>query len=221
MNKFLSSFWGGGLLLLCACDQPVPAAPATAPEATVHILCFGDSLTAGKDLSDPDTQSYPAVLERRLKAQGLPVRVTNAGQSGDTTFDALARLDFALADRPDVVIVCLGSNDRFQSKKLSDTQTNLEEIIGRAQAKGATVLLTPLKIYINLGFGAAARYEAMFKNVAKKKKAVLTPFPLAGVVTKPSMNLSDGIHPNPAGYEKFVDNIYDDVENAVRKKLKK
>ena len=127
MNKILAA----GLLFLAACGRNAPPPPPASPPPALHILCFGDSLTAGKDLPNPEQQSYPALLEKRLKEAGYSVRVTNAGQSGDTTFEALARLDFSLEDRPDIVVVCLGSNDVFQGKNLADTEKNLREICGK------------------------------------------------------------------------------------------
>lgn len=211
MNK------GIGLLLVffMGCDRATPP-PRPASATDHHVLCFGDSLTAGKDLTDPDRTSYPAVLERRLREKGFRVRVTNAGQSGDTSFDARARLDFSLADRPDLVIVCLGSNDMFQGKRLEDLEANLTDIVRRCRAAGARVVLCRMRIFVNFGFGWTARYERIFPRVAKSAGAVLAPFPLDGVAAKPLMNLSDGIHPNPAGYEIFVDNIYDVVEKELK-----
>lgn len=202
-------------LALFGCDAATPPAPAPLP-AQHHILCFGDSLTAGKDLPDPDRTSYPAVLEQRLKERGFRARVTNAGQSGDTSFDARARLDFSLADRPDLVIVCLGSNDMFQGKRLEDLEANLTDIVRRCRATGARVILCRMRIFVNFGFGWAARYERIFPRVADAAGATLAPFPLEGVAAKPSMNLSDGIHPNPAGYGVFVDNIIDTVEKELK-----
>lgn len=202
-------------LVLGGCDRP-STPPAALPPAQLHVLCFGDSLTAGKDLSDPDRTSYPAVLERRLKEKGFRVRVTNAGQSGDTSFDARARLDYSLGDRPDLVIVCLGSNDMFQGKRLEDLESNLTDIVRRCRAAGARVVLCRMRIFVNFGFGWAARYERIFPRVADATGATLAPFPLDGVAAKPSMNLSDGIHPNPAGYSVFVDNIFAAVEKELK-----
>jgi acyl-CoA thioesterase-1 len=202
------------LAVLFACGAPTP--PPAARPADLHVLCFGDSLTAGKDLTDPDRHSYPAALERRLKEKGHNVRVTNAGQSGDTSFDARARLDFSLADRPDLVILCLGSNDMFQGKRLEDLEANLTDIARRCRAAGARVVLCRMRIFVNFGFGWAARYERIFPRVAAASGAALAPFPLEGVAAQPSLNLADGIHPNPAGYEKFVDNIFDVVEKELK-----
>ncbi|MBK8575792.1 MAG: hypothetical protein IPN90_08975 [Elusimicrobia bacterium] len=116
-------------LMACGKSEPPVAVPVLPSQAVYRILAFGDSLTAGKDLEDPDIQAYPAILERLLKEAGYPVTVTNGGHSGDTTFDALARLDYSLAENPQVVLVGLGSNDTFQGKRLEDIEKNQKDKI--------------------------------------------------------------------------------------------
>jgi acyl-CoA thioesterase-1 len=211
MSKALGA---ASLFFLFACRPPAPP-PAPRP-AALHVLCFGDSLTAGKDLVDPERQSYPAVLERRLKEKGHSVRVTNAGQSGDTSFDARARLDL----QPRGPAGCGGDLPGLQrhvpGKRLEDLEANLTDIARRCRAAGARVVICPMRIFVNFGFGWAARYERMFPRVARAAGAALAPFPLEGVAGQPSMNLPDGIHPNPAGYERFVDNIFETVEEEIK-----
>src|SRR3546814_4867110 len=75
--------------------------PAAA--ASVRLMAFGDSLTHGYGL--PPGETFPEQLEAALRADGLDVVVLNAGNSGDTTAGGLARLDWALADDPDAVIL--------------------------------------------------------------------------------------------------------------------
>src|SRR3954454_1848972 len=72
------------------------------------ILDFGDSLTAGLGL--PASQAFPTRLEAWLHQRGIEARVINAGISGDTTSGGLARLDWALTEKPDLVILALGAN---------------------------------------------------------------------------------------------------------------
>ena len=79
----------------------------------VRLLAIGDSLTAGLGL--PLDQSFPAQLETKLKERGFAVEVTNAGVSGDTTAGVLARLDWALAEKPDAVIIAIGANDALRA----------------------------------------------------------------------------------------------------------
>ncbi len=208
--------------LLMACgnkeDNPKRANAATSPSSApaVRVLAFGDSLTAGKDLPDPDQEAYPAVLERLLKGRGVSVDVMNAGRSGDTTFDALSRLDYSLADNPDLVLVALGSNDTFQGKRLSDIEKNLETIVARVRAKGARVILCGMRTFPNLGPEYAGGYEAVFRRVAEKHRVPLVPFLLEGVAGDPSLNLADGIHPNARGHERMAQNLLPAVLKALK-----
>ncbi|MDK2970693.1 MAG: acyl-CoA thioesterase [Candidatus Sumerlaeota bacterium] len=163
------------------------------------IVALGDSLTFGYGLA-PE-QSYPAQLAARL---GRPV--INAGINGNTTEDALRRLDQdVLARDPAVVLVCLGGNDMRQKWDLERTMANLREITERLQASGALVVLIGIEgdglIYSN---DQGEAYEAL----AREKGAVYVPNMLKGVLGHPSL-MHDPLHPNAAGYEKFVDRLTD------------
>jgi acyl-CoA thioesterase-1 len=218
MNKLWSLVGCAFFLGACGKSEPPPKnIPTASDPAGIKIVAFGDSLTAGKDLEDPDREAYPAVLERLLRAGGHSVSVSNAGHSGDTTFDALARLDFSLAEKPQIVIVGLGSNDTFQGKRLADMEKNLNEMVARCQAAGAVVVLCGMKTFPNLGLFYASDYAKMFPRVAQKGKAILVPFLLEGVVGDPAMNLSDMIHPNPRGHDQVARNVLPYVEQALKK----
>jgi acyl-CoA thioesterase-1 len=222
MNRGLRPLFAGalGIGLFTACGEKTPAPPPAAAPASppaIRILAFGDSLTAGKDLEDPDREAYPAVLERLLRAKGHDVAVTNAGVSGDTTANALARLDFSLREKPRLVIVALGSNDTFQGKPLADIETNLGEIVRRSRASGAVVLLCALRTFPNLGLYYAADYTKMFERVAKRDGALLAPFLLEGVAGVAALNLPDMIHPNARGQERVAANLLPHVEKALQK----
>lgn len=204
------------LVSACGRNTDVMPRPNAEPENPITIVAFGDSLTAGKDLLDPDHDAYPAVLEARLKKNGFPVRVVNSGSSGNTTFDALDRLDFSIDTGVDIVLLCFGANDSFQGKKLRDIETNLREIIRRCRGKGAAVLLFEMKTLPNLGPYYGTDFEKMYHRLADEEEATLVPFLLEGVAGNPSLNLDDMIHPNAAGYQKVVDTIYPAVEEAVK-----
>jgi acyl-CoA thioesterase-1 len=198
-------------LVLAACG---PAAP---PQRPFRVVAFGDSLTEGHNLPDPAIQAYPAVLEKKLRTAGWQVTVMNAGRSGDTTADALARLDAALVPPPSVVIVALGSNDLFQRRGLKEIEGNLALILDRVKAAGAVPVLCAMKTSPLMGFGASRGYARIFPRVAKARKALLTPHFLEDVLGHPSMNLSDGIHPNPAGYEKVMATVLPTVVKALKR----
>jgi acyl-CoA thioesterase I len=194
------------------------ALPAAAGMDPVTILAFGDSLTAGKDLADPDRAAYPAVLESLLAEKGHRARVINGGHSGDTTFDALARLDFSLQDKPDVVLIALGHNDTFQGKALKDIERNLNAIVERVKATGAVPLLCAMKTFPNFGPHYALGFQRIYKRVAAEQKVPLAPFFLEGVAGAPSMNLSDGVHPNALGHRRMAENLLPAVEKVLRGK---
>ena len=210
-----------GLLSAFACGKSTPSSTVAvppSPPAAIRILAFGDSLTAGKDLEDPNRESYPAVLERLLKEAGQSVSVTNGGHSGDTTFDALARLDFSLEEKPHVVIVGLGSNDTFQGKRVGDMERNLDEIVRRCQDRGAVVVLCGMKTFPNLGLYYASDYAKMFKRVANRWGAFYVPFMLEGVAGIPALNLPDMIHPNSQGYDRVARTLLPVVQQALKKR---
>src|SRR5258705_6535530 len=103
------------------------------------IVAFGDSLTAGLGVTPDD--SYPAQLQGKLRAEGYAYRVVNAGASGDTTAGGLRRVDWALRNKPDIVIVALGANDALRGQDLASVRSNLDAIVARFQKAGARVLL--------------------------------------------------------------------------------
>ena len=153
-----------------------PAAPARAE--TVRILALGDSLTAGYGLDLADT--FPVRLEGALRADGLDVAVINAGVSGDTTAGGLARLGWALADRPHMAIVALGGNDALRGLDPDATRTNLDAIVTRIETAGVRVLLAGMKAPPNLGAEYGRAFNAVFTGVAERHGVALYPFLLEG-----------------------------------------
>lgn len=186
--------------------------PASAQMPT--ILAFGDSLTAGYGLSNAD--SFPEQLSAALKAAGRESRVINAGVSGDTTAGGASRIDWALADEPDLVIVELGANDGLRGFDPAQTRQNLDLILDRALASGARVLFTGMLAPRNLGKEYVAEFDGLFPDLAKKHKdVVFYPFFLDGVAAEPSLNQGDGIHPNAAGVAVIVERILPYVLEAL------
>lgn len=190
-----------------------PAAPAQSSEPLVVFL--GDSLTAGLGLAEDE--AYPALLERRLDGGGSPVRVINAGVSGDTTAGGLARLDWLLSQKPAVLVVGLGANDGLRGLPLEQTEKNLREIVRRGKAAGARVLLLGMKIPPNYGPDYTRGFEAMYPQIAEDLDVPLVPFLLEGVGGVAEMNQVDGIHPTAEGQEVLADNVEPYLEKEVEK----
>jgi acyl-CoA thioesterase-1 len=179
----------------------VPLANARAPE----IVAFGDSLTAGLGL--PPDASFPARLEARLRADGIEARVVNAGVSGDTTAAGLARLDWALADKPEVVILELGANDALRGIDPATVRGNLDKIIAKVQASGAKLLLTGMRAPPNWGEEYQHDFDRIYPELARAHNVPLYPFFLDGVAMQPELNQPDGLHPNERGVGAVVDQI--------------
>lgn len=204
----------GALLLLVnlLLVLPLPAAVA-ATAAPLRILALGDSLTAGYGL--PDDKSFPVQLEKALRARGHNVKVINAGVSGDTTAGGLARLDWALADKPDFAIVELGANDGLRGLEPEQTYANLEAIVGRLRQAGIPVLLAGMVAPPNLGRDYQEQFAAAYARVLQKHPVVFYPFFLDGVATQAGLNQQDGLHPTAQGVQVIIEHILPSVERLL------
>lgn len=187
------------LLLLLLLTSP----PAFAK--TPEILAFGDSLTAGYGL--PASEAFPAQLEAQLKKEGVDVKIVNAGVSGDTTTDGLARLDWALADKPDIVILALGANDALRGIDPGVVRANLDKMIDKVTASGAKILLLGMLAPTNWGARYEHDFDRIYPELAKAHGVPLYPFFLDGVAMDPKLNQPDGMHPNKRGVAVMVDRI--------------
>jgi acyl-CoA thioesterase-1 len=178
------------------------------------ILDFGDSLTAGLGLT-PE-QAFPARLETALRRQGVEARVVNGGVSGDTTAGGLARLDWALAEQPDLVILALGSNDALRGIDPASVRDNLDKMIQKIEASGARVLLLGMLAPPNWGEEYRSAFDRIFPELARSHAVPLYPFFLEGVAMNPELNQPDGLHPNERGVAVLVDRIAPVVAGLVR-----
>lgn len=181
--------------------------------APIKILALGDSLTAGYGLADAD--GFCPQLEKALRAAGHDVRVIDGSVSGDTTADGLARLDWTLADNPDVVIVELGANDALRGLDPAQAKANLEAILTKLQNQGRVVLLVGMEAPRNLGQDYDQAFDGMYPDLATRHHVALYPFFLDGVATDLTLNQADGIHPNPAGVAVIVKRMLPAVEKAL------
>ena len=188
---------------------------AQAGTQPIRILAFGASITAGYGLDAAD--SLPAQLEAALRAHGVDATVINGGVSGDTSAGGLARLDWSLADNPDLVILDLGGNDALRAIDPKNTEANLDAIVSRLKAEKRGVLIAGMLAPPNLGADYQAAFNAVFPAVATRYDVTLYPFLLDGVVADPALNQEDGIHPNAAGVKVIVGRMLPSVLQAIQR----
>jgi acyl-CoA thioesterase I len=199
------------LVALAAALFLATALPAAAK--TIGIVVLGDSLSAGLGLLPGE--AFPEQLEAALKAEGRDVTVANAGVSGDTAADGLARFDWSVPADADIVIVELGANDALRGIDPLLTKKALSEIVAKLKARGQAVLLAGMLAPRNLGDAYDKEFDAIYPELATEYGVALYPFFLAGVAADPALNQADGMHPTAEGVAKIVGGILPDVEKLV------
>lgn len=193
-------------------EEPIPAA-ATEERSAMVIAAVGDSLTAGQGVEE--SEAYPALVEKALRAGGHDVQVVNAGVSGETTSGTLSRLDWVLTLDPDIVILETGANDGLRGIDTALIRNNLRQIVELLQQKGVIVVLAGMKMVWNLGLDYTSEFNRIYPDLAAEKDLIYIPFFLEGVATRLEYNQDDGLHPNPAGYRIITETILPYIEEAV------
>ena len=190
------------------------AAPALAAAAApTKIVAFGDSLTAGYGLEP--SEAFPVRLAARLQKDGYAVTIENAGVSGDTTSGGLARLDWAIGGRPDLVLLELGANDALRGIDPKLTRANLDAMLVKLAREHIKVLLIGMKAPRNWGPDYDEAFDAIYPDLAEKYGVPLYPFFLDGVALDAKLNQGDGLHPNAAGVAVIVAKIAPVVERLI------
>jgi acyl-CoA thioesterase-1 len=186
--------------------------PANA-EVPVKIVALGDSLTAGYGL--PDKDSFVPRLQAALTAKGIAAVVANAGVSGDTAADGLARLSWSVPEGTDAVIVELGANDMLRGLNPAVTREKLDAILQRLVQRHIAILLCGMRSAPNLGPDYGHAFESIYPDLAAKYGALLYPFFLDGAAGNLSLTQSDGLHPNAGGVGVIVERILPKVEELI------
>ena len=197
-------------LLLAVCLFFSASATSAKAASAQLILVVGDSVAAGYGL--PPEQSFPAVLQTMLSQSGHAVEVINAGVSGDTTAEGLARLPKLFPPysqrRPDLLILQLGANDGIQGKDLTQVEANLEAMLALAHKHGAQLLLAGSHGGSRRSEEYREAFAGIYRRLAQKHGAVLYPVLGAGVFGNPEYIQQDGAHPNKAGARLIAKNLY-------------
>lgn len=187
--------------------------PFAAAAEPLRIVVLGDSLVAGQGLAR--NEGFVARLSAAIAARGHDAEFLDAGVSGDTASDGLARLDWAVGPDADAVIVELGANDALRGIDPAVTRAALTEILTRLKARKIAVLLSGMLAPPNYGTEYAARFNAIYPELSKSFGVPLYPFFLEGVAAEAKLNQADGIHPTADGVDVIVKNILPMVEALV------
>jgi acyl-CoA thioesterase I len=192
----------------------LPATSSGTEYSVKKLMIFGDSLTAGYGLEK--VNSFSEKLSRALKSRGLDVKIILSSVSGDTTSGGRARIDWALAEKPDAVLVELGANDGLRGINPEVSKNNLDYIIKKLQENQVRTLLAGMLAPPNLGREYSDEFNNIYSSLAKKYNILFYPFFLEGVVANPQLNQTDGIHPNSIGVDEIVKRMLPLIMKLVR-----
>ena len=185
-----------------------------AVQAQRTVVFLGDSLTAGYGLAPQE--SFPSLVQARIRAAGLNWKVVNAGVSGDTSAGARARLDFIFSQKPRLIFLCIGANDGMSGLPVTELEGNLRAILDRARSARVRVILAGIKLPENYGDDYREAFRSVFPRLAKEYRLPFLPFLLEGVAMSPGLNQEDGIHPNAAGARQVAANVWKLLEPELR-----
>lgn len=199
-------------------DGP-PKVPADPKTAQGTIVAMGDSLTEGLGVSESD--SYPAVLQRMLKARGYQWRVVNAGISGETSSGARSRLDWVMKLKPDIVILETGANDALRGVPPPAIFDNINAIVSELKSRNVGVVLAGMQIHPNFGPEYSRNFAEIYARIARIHDVIRIPFFLEDVAGRPELNRPDGLHPNADGYRRVTETVLPYVLEAIEQHRRK
>jgi acyl-CoA thioesterase-1 len=198
------------IMALMTSETAFAQTPAPMPAKPIKMVVLGDSLSAGFGL--PAAAAFPARLKKSLESKGIKVDMINAGVSGDTTSGGRDRLDWSVPEGTQAVVLELGANDALRGTDPAVTRAALTDILTRLKERKIAVLLCGMVAPPNYGSDYAARFNAIYPELAKSFGVPLYPFFLEGVAADPKLNQPDGLHPTAEGVEMIVKNILPSVE---------
>lgn len=191
------------------------ATPALSAART--ILVFGDSLSAGYGLAQ--NQSWPHLLEKRLRDDGFDYKVANASISGETTTGGVGRIEGALkTHHPDVVVIELGANDGLRGQSIEVMKRNLAEMIEASRRVKADVLLVGMRLPPNYGTAYTEKFQQVYSELARKKKTSLVPFLFEGFAEDARYFQADRVHPTSEAQSTMLETIWKGLKPLLRRK---
>jgi len=243
MNKNLPTLKFSSIFSLIALALFCIFSPIAAMAQQLRIACIGNSITAGARLTQPQTQSYPAVLSAMLKHdEYLNYEVKNFGIGGATMLrygqPNLWRLIDSLQNfKPDIVIIKAGTNETvskllFNWEHINEFEKDYSDyvsLIRKINPACRIIVCSPLDMVIKTDGLSAARKEDLTgrrpriwelrKRIIRIAKSEQLSFldltkPFQGKANL--MTKSDGVHPNADGYQYLASLVYN---HLVKRKI--
>ena len=215
--------WVLWLLCIAGCERDVRADAKTLPRQRREdtavtretqrdagslaplVVFLGDSITAGLQL--PAQQAFPAVLASLLAAGGTPIRLANAGVSGDTAAGGLRRVDWVMKQKPALVVVELGANDGMRGLPVATLEQNLRAIVLRIRELGARPVLLGMVLPPSYGSAYTHDFSDVYARVARELDVPFVPYFMEGVAGVAELNFPDGIHPTALGHQRIASKL--------------
>jgi acyl-CoA thioesterase I len=194
------------VLTLVLASALVASAGVPRQSSRARIVVLGDSLASGRGIGADN--AFPAVLEKKVKDEGLEFEIVNAGISGDTSSGALRRFERLLDDDVRVLVLELGANDGLRGVPVAQVKANLGRMIEAAQARRIAVLLCGMEALPIHGWDYSVAFHNVYGELAKKYDVPLVPFILMNVIGNRDLMQPDHAHPNAAGARAIADNIW-------------
>jgi len=172
----------------------------------IKIMLYGDSLMVGYGLSQNENLS--SSLSSIFNLKESKVQIINASVSGNTSSNCLARLDWSLEDKPNIVILCLGANDMLRGIDPKLTKQNLNNMIEKMVQNGSKVILAGMRSPESMGKNYQQKFDLIYQELAEEHDVIFMPFLLEGIALEKDYLQSDYKHPNALGVNIMASNLY-------------
>ena len=169
-------------------------------------MLYGDSLMAGYGLTQNENLS--TVLPSKFNLAESQLQIINASVSGNTSSNGLARLDWSLEDKPNIVILCLGANDMLRGIDTEFTKQNLNKMIEKMVQNDSKVILAGMRSPESMGENYQQKFDLIYQEIAEEQDVIFMPFLLEGVALEKDYLQSDFKHPNALGVSIMANNLY-------------
>ena len=180
----------------------------------IKIMLYGDSLMAGYGLNQNENLS--SALSYKFNFAESKVQIINASVSGNTSSNGLARLDWSLEDKPNIVILSLGANDMLRGIDPKLTKQNLNNMIEKMVQNGSKVILAGMRSPESMGKNYQQKFDLIYQELAEEHDVIFMPFLLEGIALEKDYLQSDYKHPTALGVNIMASNLYPYILQAIR-----